>query len=185
MGNCNIKPGYRTDHSIVELDIQLCKFARGKVIWKFNCALLKDQEYIEMVNSLINQIKAENSALVYNFDSLPNISDQDLCLRVSHSQFLEILLLQIRGETVKYGTHTKRNRNKKELQIMSDIENLEKVESLCNMNLLEAKQRELQELREERIKGSLIRSRVQWLAEGENLLNISVHSSGAIICKKP
>ena len=110
MGNCNIKPGYRTDHSIVELDIQLCKFARGKGIWKFNCALLKDQEYIEMVNSLINQIKAENCALVYKFDNLPNISDQDLCLRVSHSQFLEILLLQIRGETVKYGTHTKRNR---------------------------------------------------------------------------
>ena len=50
---------------------------------------------------------------------------------------------------------------------MSDIGNLEKVESLCNMNLLEAKQRGLQELREERIKGSLVRSRVQWLAEGE------------------
>ena len=145
----------------------LCKFARGKGIWKFNCALLKDQEYIEMVNSLINQIKAENCALVYNFDNLPNISDQDLCVRVSHSQFLEILLLQIRGETVKYGTRMKRNRNKKELQIMSDIENLEKVENLCNMNILEAKQRELQELREERIKGSLVRSRVQWLAEGE------------------
>ena len=164
---CNIKPGYRTDHSIVELDIQLCKFAREKGIWNFNCALLKDQEYFEMVNSLINQIKAENCALVYNFDNLPNISDQDLCVRVPHSQFLEILLLQIRGETVKYGTRMKRNRNKKKLQMMSDIENLEKFENLCNMNILEAKQRELQELREERIKGSLVRSRVQWLVEGE------------------
>ena len=99
VGKCNIKPGYRTDHSIAELDIQLCKFARGKGLWKFNCALLKDQEY--MVNSLINQIKAEICALVYKFDNLPNITNQDLCLRVSYSQFLEILLLQIRGETAK------------------------------------------------------------------------------------
>ena len=37
----------------------------------------------------------------------------------------------------------KRNRNEKELQIMSDIENLEKVENLSNMNLLEVKLREL------------------------------------------
>ena len=61
----------------------------------------------------------------------------------------------------------KRNRNEKELQIMSDIENLKKVESVCNINLLEVKRRELQELREEKMKGSLIRARVQWLAEGE------------------
>ena len=27
---CNIKPGYRTDHSIVEINIELCKFIRGK-----------------------------------------------------------------------------------------------------------------------------------------------------------
>ena len=50
------------------------------------------------------------------------------------SQFLEILLLQIRGETVEYGTHVKRNGNIKEFQIMSDIENLEEVANFCNMN---------------------------------------------------
>ena len=40
-----------------------------------------------------------------------------------------------------------KNRNKKELQIVS-IENLEKVKNVCNMNLIEAKQRELRESRE-------------------------------------
>ena len=120
-----------------------------------------------MVNSLINEIKAENCALVYNLNNLSKLSDEDLTLRVSHSQFLEILLLQIRGEIVKYGNRVKRNRSKKELQIMSDIENLEQVENVSNMNLLEVKQTELQELREEKMKGSLVRARVQWLAEGE------------------
>ena len=160
-------PGYHTDHSIVELNIQLCKFVRGKGLWKFNCALLKDQEYIQMVNSLINEIKIENCAHVYNFDNISKISDEDLSLRVSHRQFLEILLVQIRGETVKYGTHMKRNRKKRELQIVSEIVNLKKVENICNMNLLEVKRRELQVLREEKMKGSLFRDRVQWLAEGE------------------
>ena len=32
-----IIPGYRTDHSIIQLGIILNKFTRGKGIWKFNC----------------------------------------------------------------------------------------------------------------------------------------------------
>ena len=40
VNTCNIHPGYRTDHSIVELKINLCNFTKGKGVWKFNCSLL-------------------------------------------------------------------------------------------------------------------------------------------------
>ena len=31
------KPGYRSDHSLIELLMTFCKFQRGRGLWKFNC----------------------------------------------------------------------------------------------------------------------------------------------------
>ena len=36
----DIKPGYRSDHSIVEMQINTNKFVQGSGIWKFNNSLL-------------------------------------------------------------------------------------------------------------------------------------------------
>ena len=41
--NCSIRPSDRSDHSIRELSITVCKFWQGKGVWKFNNSLLKDQ----------------------------------------------------------------------------------------------------------------------------------------------
>ena len=54
--SCQIKPGYRTDHSIVEINLVFCKFTKGKGVWKFNCSLLKDSNYLELVNNLIDLV---------------------------------------------------------------------------------------------------------------------------------
>ena len=43
---CDIKEWYRSDHSIITLDILLNKFSEGKEIWKFNNSLLMNQEYL-------------------------------------------------------------------------------------------------------------------------------------------
>ena len=53
----NIKHGYRTDHSAVELHIKLNNFDRGKGTWKFNTSLLKNVEYREMINKTIEEEK--------------------------------------------------------------------------------------------------------------------------------
>ena len=50
ISSCNIKPGYRSDHYILELNITLCNFKRGKEVWKFNRSLLKDKEYLIQMN---------------------------------------------------------------------------------------------------------------------------------------
>ena len=58
--NCNIKPGYRSDHSRVDLDIMLNTFSQGRGVWKFNCSLLKHPEYSKIINEAIMTVKTQS-----------------------------------------------------------------------------------------------------------------------------
>ena len=78
VNSCEIRPGYRTDHSIVELTLTLCKFKRGKGIWKFNCSMLKQKEYLSVVNSLIEKEKEICAIPVYRIENISHISDSDI-----------------------------------------------------------------------------------------------------------
>ena len=99
INSCSIQPGYRTDHSYVEINLRMCQFIRGKGTWKFNCSLLKDKQYLIMVNELINQEKLDYAAKVYNPSNINKINDSDLTLSIHESLFVEHLLTKIRGET--------------------------------------------------------------------------------------
>ena len=56
----DIKPGYRSDHSIVEMQININKFSQGSGIWKFNNSLLKNQDYLNLINKVIIEEKLED-----------------------------------------------------------------------------------------------------------------------------
>ena len=45
--SCNIKPSYRSDHSIIEIKITMDNFIRGRGTWKFNNSLLKNSDYLD------------------------------------------------------------------------------------------------------------------------------------------
>ena len=47
--DCNVLPGYRTDHSAVMLKLKLNQNEKGRSYWKFNNSLLRDSEYIKIV----------------------------------------------------------------------------------------------------------------------------------------
>ena len=49
VSDCKIIPGYRTDHSIVLLDIDFGKFKKGRSYWKFDNSLLHDKDYINQI----------------------------------------------------------------------------------------------------------------------------------------
>ena len=51
--NCTIRPGYRSDHSFVEMTLVTNHFNKGRGIWKFNCSLLKNKDYLIKINELI------------------------------------------------------------------------------------------------------------------------------------
>ena len=69
--NCIIRPSYRLDHSIVELDIIMNNFEIRKGIWKLNVSLLKNIDYMNLINNVIDEIH-KYALPVYNPDYLKN-----------------------------------------------------------------------------------------------------------------
>ena len=160
--NCEIKPGYRSDHSCIELTITLNNFKIGKGIWKFNNSLLKNQDYLNLINKVIKE-KA-----VYNLEYLDE-NYREVNFTIDNDLFLEVLLLRIGGESIKFSTFIKKKNNSKEMELIKDIEYLEQHNDVTTSHgdLLSDKKAELEHLRENKVKGEQIRSRIEWLSEGE------------------
>ena len=49
ISNSKIIPGYKTDHSIIQIVVCLNTFTRGRGIWKCNTSLLKDKKYVNLI----------------------------------------------------------------------------------------------------------------------------------------
>ena len=55
-----IKPAIRTDHSLLEIKVTLInEQKRGPGFWKFNCGLVRDETYINLIRNKINQLKEQ------------------------------------------------------------------------------------------------------------------------------
>ena len=164
--NCAISPSYRSDHSIVELDIVMNNFEIGKGIWKLNVSLLKNIDYINLINNAIEEEKHKYALPVYNPDYLKN-TYKNVTFTIDPDLFLEMLYLRIRGETIKFGSLLKKNNNRREKELIKDIALLElQNDPLSSSNLLDKKQ-ELESLRAVTVQGQIVRSRMQWLSKGE------------------
>lgn len=92
----SIKPGYRSDHSSVLLELKFNKFIRGRGLWKFNNSLLTDKTFIEKVKQTILKVQDQY------------LQDDD----INHSIFLEVLLMEIRSITISYSSFKKKEREK-------------------------------------------------------------------------
>ena len=127
--DCNIKPGYRSDHSSIELNIKLNNFIRGKGVWIFNCSLLKDPDYLTLINKRIDKEIINYAAKVYNMDKIQDLDKDKLYLTISDSLFLENILLQMRGETIKYKKKSEKTAEKKLIQEIETLEENKKIMS--------------------------------------------------------
>lgn len=163
-----INPGYRTDHSIISLVIAPNPFKKGKGLWKFNCSLLKNIQYHAVVKKVITEEITRYAIPVYNPEYLNDFENSEIKMKISYKLFLETILMQIRGKTIKFAAHLKKQEREQEKQLITDIENIENSTNLLQLSdLLEDKKFQLEELRNDNLKGQMIRSRVQWLDEGE------------------
>ena len=162
----DIKPGYRSDHSLVVMSVILNSFERGPGTWKLNTNLLKDEDYLTMVKAMVQSEKLKYAVPVYNMDKLEYILDDNLHLTIGDDTFLEMLLLRIRGETIKFASCKRKKQDVEEKRLIDEIEKIEN-NITVDLNLLENKKRQLQNIREERMEGTKIRSRVEWLGQGE------------------
>ena len=165
---CNINSSYRSDHSAIELELIISKFKRGKGLWKFNSSLLESPEYIKLINKVIDEEKLKYALPVYN----PNFLKANYTkfeMTIDDDLFLETLILRIRGETIKFSTMQKKALSTTEKQLIEDIETLEheSTGTSHNQTLLSDKKAELENLRIRKTKGQLVRTRMQWLKDGE------------------
>ena len=172
---CDIKAGYRTDHSMLELDIILVDQVRGRGLYKFNVSLLKDREYVNMVNRIIKKTAMQYALPVYKKEYLEKSFGKEESLKVryciSDALLYETIILNIRTETITYGINKKKQRQREERRLMTEINELEVrcseqptnllVEELCR------KQEELVEVRRPLIEGLIVRSRAKWYEKAE------------------
>ena len=161
-----IKPGYRTDHSLVELHLTLSDQTRGPGLWKFNNSLLKDATYVEeikqCIHSTIDQYRDPNS---YETD----LENQDFV--INDEMLFDMLKLEIRGKTIAYASAKKKETGKLEKELNDKINLLYKtyLENMTTENLqkLNGAQDELKILREKRVEGIIMRAKARWHLYGE------------------
>ena len=82
--------GYRSDHSLIGIEIDVNSTERGKGFWKFNSSLLQDVEYVTLVKNEIKNV-IEDLTVGHGLQDTTVISRQ---------MFWEILKLRIRGVTI-------------------------------------------------------------------------------------
>ena len=97
------------------MDIVLTKFTIYKGVWKFNNSLLNDQSYLDLINKPIHEEILKYAVPVYNVKFLENCNNYgNIKFTVHADSFLELLFLAIRGETIKFSSYLKKQRNKTE-----------------------------------------------------------------------
>ena len=65
LDKCLIQPGLLSDHSILLLSLNLLQIKRReRGTWKFNNNLLKDLEYIELIQKIIEQVQEHSDFLI-------------------------------------------------------------------------------------------------------------------------
>ena len=101
-------PSISTDHSIISLTLNISQTQqRGKGIWKFNNSLLKDANYVNLVKKTINDIKIENPF-------------SNKCT------LWEYVKYKVRSETMVYASQKAKLKKKREFELLSMLEELEK-----------------------------------------------------------
>ena len=169
MKETEILLGYRSDHSFIALDLEFKKVEKYKNFWKFNSSLLKDDKCTKQIKETINKVKIQYAAHVYNIDEIEKIPNEELQLTISDNLFLDVLLMEIRSTIICFAINKKKNDKDEEIDLEKDIQ---KLENKCNKTLddiqsLNYKKNELQEMRKEKIEGMLIRSKARYAAQGE------------------
>ena len=158
---------YRSDHTPVVLTLKLTEFKHGKGFWKFNNSLLKDREYVNLVKSQIKETKMQYAALVYQLENINELNDAEIEFRIPDHLFLDTLLMNIRGKTISYSTYKKKMQKETQSNLENEIKLLEENFNEESLKVIEEKQKHLEEIRSQTLKGNYIRSRVRWIEEGE------------------
>ena len=159
----DISFGYKTDHSLISIKLNILKLKQGKGFWKFNTSLLKNDLYVLQVRRTIQETAEE-----YGKSSSDNVMAPSV--NIDDTLFWETLKMKIRSMTISFSADLKRKLNKKELYLEKSINILEKGLHLARIEVKELYEKyktQLENIREYHLEGVIIRSKAKWLEFGE------------------
>jgi hypothetical protein len=158
LNNVGIKPGFRSDHSLIDISFYTHETAdRGPSYWRFNASLLKNKEYTDYINIRINEMiekhnDIDNSGLLW-----------------------DIIKMELRSSTICF---SKKLALKNKEHIKETIVRNNDLEKLMATNPTEetideynATKLEIEYYHNEKADGAFIRSRADWAEFGEKNTN--------------
>ena len=149
--NVKVSPGFRSDHSIVILEVELLNTQkRGRGFWKFNNDLLMDIEYVTLIKKLINSIK---ETTVLNNKNI--LWDYVKC--------------EIRSQTMIYASRRAKKLRKYEFELSEKLKNIEDnlVPGSETFTQYLGLKQEWERTMARNCKASVLRSKAKWVEEGE------------------
>ena len=163
-----------SDHSPIEISLNVSKQPQGRGQWKFNNKLLELNEYLDLVKKEISLAKVTYALPIYESNYVENNFGIDLEINISDTLFLDTLLCQIRGETMKFSKKIARKSSAHENKLIESITAIERTidanEDIANKqaltDYLDSKHEELETWRENKLSVAMICSRAilnsQW-----------------------
>ena len=163
-----ILPSICADHSLVLIDIDFNPNKRGQGYWKINNSLLKDKDYVDKMNLLIEKELAQ--ADMYS----------------SKKDHWEILKLSIRTSTLQFSSNRQKSKKNKLLILerklnywMEEGDREQLSSDLVNSRIAELS-REVKQIHTERAEGAVMRCRQKWAELAEKptkyFLNLEKHN---------
>ena len=137
-----------------------------------NTSLLVDTEYKNIIINVINE-EVER----YKTGEVHLNGEQIITFNISDQLFFDTLKMSIRGRTIAYSSRKNKNTNMAEKQLESKIKTLEDniftgiIDSQMLDELEESKE-QLKQIRNQRMKGVMIRDKANIMKKEKNQLNI-------------
>lgn len=148
----DIEPSIKTDHSLIKLTLFIPDAPiRGKGFWKFNSTLLTDKQYVNIIEEFCDSYE----------DTYNTIENKSLAW--------DLFKCKIRGITIQYSIQ----RSRKKKQYLKDLNTqLQMLEAQLDKNedvgdMYNTVRKEIEQIQEETLRGNMVRSRAQWVEEGE------------------
>ena len=104
---------------------------------------------------------------MYNIYEIDNIPNTEIKFNINDQLFLDVLLMKLRGQSISYASFKNKQRNNLEKDLINKITYLENNLNENNFGELDVLKTELHDIRQEKLKGNLIRSRAEYMDKGE------------------
>ena len=162
IGDCQIVNGVLSDHHFVEMTILVNDQIQGRGYWKFNTSLLKNKEYVEQVNEIIDK-----SLFTHRFKD-PCIRWEILKIEVTtFSQSFSKRIAYNRKEKIKEYDKKIMRLKKKLTSINLQANNVVSIIEETNLKIDSLKQK-LQKEHDYATQGAILRSKSRFYEMGEH-----------------